>query len=240
MELVDFQTSFFCSTQNIIPSVDQTLKILNAYSGIGEQFFPGTFQVNNLDLISNKLSSMTRISLSFPDIKWSLMIPPERVDCNFKPERDVEQKPTINEVIQNSLRIISPLIKAEGLNGSRMAINFKYLLPETEQAQQTLPKILRPFGQYLENPVADFNVYLNTIIPITELGEKEVVNFITAITYGKNLDQSFGNRLLISLDINTLPNNVDSRFTDESLQVFASSVLPLINTQIASIEGIVE
>jgi len=236
--LLEFQASVFCSAGHIKPSIERTQQILGLYSDVKEQVLPSIFPLNTLDMPSRKFVSIDRIMIVFPESSWNIIALPDRIDCNYKSVSEDGVSWSFAEYSKSAIQKLSKFITSENILGNRLALNFKYLLPQmsSEHLKKVIQKFVIPFGEYKTNDCNELHVHLNTALEKVVNTRNELVNFVTELVLVKliNTDNDF--RLLVNMDVNTAPDNTEYRFTPSHFGEFADCVTNSIQENLQAIE----
>jgi len=240
--LLEFQASVFCSANHIKPSIERTQQILGLYSDGKEQVLPSICPVNSLDMPSRKFISLDRIMIVFPESNWKIIALPDRIDCNFKSASEDGEFWSYSEYTSSALQRLSRFITNENILGNRLALNFKYLLPQMdkEQLRVATRKFVIPFGEYKTNDCNELHVHLNTVVKKLVNKRYELVNLVTEIILVRNLNTDNDFRLLVNMDVNTAPDNTEYRFTASQFSEFADSVKDVIQENLQAIEDLIK
>lgn len=236
--LLEFQASVFCSANHIKPSIERTQQILGLYSDAAEQVLPSIFPVNTLDTASRRFISLDRIMIVFPESGWNIIALPDRIDCNYKSASEDGVSWNYTDFSSLALQKLSRFISSENILGNRLALNFKYLLPRTsaEQIRKLIRRFVIPFGEYKTNDYNEFQIHLNTVLEKVVSRRNETVNLVTDIFLVRNLNMDNDLRLLVNMDVNTIPDNTEYRFSPDQFSEFADCVKDLIQENLQAIE----
>lgn len=236
--LMEFQASFFCSANHIKPSIERTQQILGLYSNTKEQVLPSVFPVNTLDMASRRFISLDRIMIVFPESGWNIIALPDRIDCNYKSASEDGVLWNYTDFSSLALQKLSKFISSENILGNRLALNFKYLLPQmsSEQLKKLIRRFVIPFGEYKTNDYNELQIHLNSVLEKVVNKRNETINFVTDIFLVRNLNMDNDLRLLVNMDVNTTPDNTEYRFIPEQFSEFADCVKDMIQENVRAIE----
>lgn len=241
-KVLNYQMSLFGTFTNVQPNIDLTMKIFESLKDEG--FIPGTAQVNTLNPIENKMISETRLQMLSTDKAWSVVFLAERIDINYSFVGGDNGINSLDEVSEKTTRICEKAFAPiAATTGTRLAVNGQFLLKKMNENKKktfisrfiTAPKV------YEGKPLTEWNVRYNSLTSIdTGENSSENSNYIINIGDIIGIDSQTGVtelRTAVGIDINTSPNNLESRYTVKELLYFSEGALAKMKATLTEIEG---
>jgi len=223
-----YKISVFGDFLDIEPTPENMVDMIEKFKDYG--MIPSVFQEMSLevDYINNtqKNEQLQRLSLVSKDNKERLLISSNRIDFEIMPSDDKawsdEKLSEHNKKISDSFRILLEYFKK---TSNRLALNSNTIITNIEEKQfkDIFDSFSKPIGIYNDKSLKKWSTYFVAMKEIV-IGGKENLNIITEINEAKeikNIGQNiYSKGFLVNIDINTAPENTDSRFQSGSIGTF--------------------
>lgn len=221
---LNYQFSIFGEFSDITPENSGiTIKLMKKFDG--EKFIPNIFQELSMNTMPPKIDN--RISLINTD-GWTISIGNERIDVSVDYNDDGAYKDMqLDEIELKAVKMLESIMEIFGKTCKRIALNTTELLDDVK-SQKIIEKYLsrgRLLNYYDSNIPYEWNERYVANVECTDINEK--INVITNITksQGKLSNNNTGKTIdfdgiMIQFDINTLPNNVNYRFSHSDIKHF--------------------
>jgi len=208
-QAVAFMSSIEASQSNI-----SQLMGLFADKGL----IPTTFQ--EMTVMALPTQPQLRFALQSPNNEWNIRFGIDRIDI-FKNATDEKGKNigTIEQFCADVSDIFAKISSKYPQKANRLALSGNILLEEmtTEKLNGVYEKLFNSIKLYSENKPVEWNLRINSRVQRQINSISEQMNFISEINRVSgllNIDQKLVpiDRIAVNLDINTIPNNIESRF----------------------------
>lgn len=242
-KVLNFQISLFGSFTNVQPNLELTMQINNSLREEG--FVPGTVQVNTFDPIEQKMMSETRLKMVSTDKVWSVVFFAERIDVNYSYQGGENGIVSLDEVSEKAKRICKKAFAPiAATTGTRLAVNGQFLLGNMDDAvkKEFVSRFLIQPKVYNDGPLSEWSVRFNSLTGIhTSETSLESCNFIINLGDIIGIDTKTGTASLrtgLGIDINTLPQNIENKYTINELLYFSCGAIENMKKALAEIEGV--
>lgn len=236
------QSSIFIAAEDITPTPETISVLLNLFRDKG--FLPSTYQEIG---VGTGLGPQIRLRLNSPNNEWLVDFDMQRIDIQKLPTTSKGRNiGNVEAFVNDAQNFFSRILSHFGKKGHRLSLVTSGLLPEMsgQQIDTVYTKIFsnsisfydtnRPFewkSRFLSKVTTDMN------------GTEEEFNVITNIgrIRGQSVDPAAPaklDRIEISFDINTSPDNKDTRFGAESLNNFFNKALSLRQIILDDLRGV--
>lgn len=240
-KVLNFQASLFGSFVDIKPEANTILKLLECLKD--EDFIPGSFEVNKIDVQTGKLTTESRLQLVSTDKSKSIIFLEERIDFNY----NYNGNTSIFKSIEKLCDLVKPFItktlpQFTNILGNRLALNCRILMDEMtdEEFDVFAKRFTIPLKLYSNGSLDEWSVRYNhhELMPVSSDEAKEKCNCI--ICMEKNvINSNFQpNRVIALLDVNTLPEKKEMRFNHDNLLPFMDAAKDFIENALKEIEGV--
>jgi hypothetical protein len=219
------QSSIFLAAEDITPTPETISALLKLFNDKG--FLPSTYQ----EIGGASIGPQIRLRLNSPNNEWLIDFDTQRIDIQKRPISlkgqnigDVET--FVHDVEDFFSRILSYFKK----KGHRLSLATSGLLPEMspDQLETIYTRLFNnSIAFYDHNRPFDWKFRLVSKVA-TDMNEiEEEINVITNINRikGQTVDAVKFDRIEIAFDINTTPENKDTRFEVQSLNKFYNRAL---------------
>lgn len=244
-KIIDFQLSMFGEFTNISSDTSLIIKLLSALKD--KNFLPGTLNSASIDVQTGKLTVNNKLQLYSPNKIWTISFLDNRIDFDYSYHEMEPHTWSIDSLIKYGGSLIDNVFSVLDISmkGNRLAVNSKIIFNDmTDEKLDKIGKKLVPSPtKDYKKKYTDWRLSLNSQeeISLSE-GDKETYNRILEIlkySYVKNSIQtqpmSPKRTILLSFDLNTLPQKTESRFTKGSLKEFSNKVRGFIENTVNSI-----
>jgi hypothetical protein len=234
-----FQVSLFGEFADIRPNNGIFLQLLSNLQE--EAFIPSTVNQAVLDAGTGKVKMDSRMRMVSQDEEWSINFLGERIDFNYnnnsEETRSFKKVDDLYGYIKNLMDKVYPIFT--DVIGNRIAFNGKAIMNEMtdEQIRDFMSAFSTPLSIYNDKDLTEWSVKFNEQKKL-EWGDKsEICNCITEISRFVGEGGSKTNRVLLSVDVNTVRSNTINRFTYEDILGFSEEARNLSDLIISEIEG---
>lgn len=238
-KVLNMQTSFFGSFIDIKLETEIVIKLLTALKDDG--FVPGSADITSVDLKTGKMFIDSRLQLVSPDKTWTIVFLPERIDFNYNYQQGTEVFKNIDKLLLIAQGLIKKIFSVfSGTTGNRLALNCRFALENMTEAdlKQFCNRFTKPLLAYNQESFVEWSVRFNSRgkCKISESKEEEC-NRITEMTQ-MDVSQNMGNHgVIMSIDVNTLQQNMSQRFQYSDLICFDDDAAKFIAEITKEVEG---
>ena len=220
-QMVVLQMSMFGAFESI--GADPTLvsELIPLYEN---KFIPSIIQLAEINPLNNAVKNINRLSMISVDNKITIVFLPNRIDCNYSCEETNEDPKEIESILQNMCQLLKCTAEHLNIIGNRIAINGRFV---TDEASLKYSDYITERKFYKGTALNEWSVNSNTITNANILDANEAVNNILNIALGKNNQGKLA--LIVTFDINTIPDNSIMRFRADSFSAFLAQVIPNLN-----------
>ena len=240
-KILNFQASLFGNFVDIKPDAKTILKLLTKLQD--EDFIPGSFEVNKVDIQTGKLTTESRLQIISTDKSKSIVFLEERIDFNY----NYNENASVYKSIEKLCDLVKPFItkvfsEFSDMRGNRLALNCRILMDEMtdEEFDVFYKRFTIPLKIYSNEALEEWSIRYNHYESMPVLGDdiKEKCNRI--ISMERNVVNSVisPKRVIAILDVNTLPENKELRFNHNNLLPFMDAAKNFIEEAIKEIEGV--
>ncbi len=237
-KILNFQVSLFGGFIDIKPRTEIILELLTNLKD--DAFIPGTVDLAVLDAVTRKISTDSRIQMMSQDKVWSIVFLEDRIDFNYNYQEKTISLKKVDEFYQNVKGLVEKVFRVfPDTKGNRIAFNGKVLLNEMtdEQILSFMNKFSSPLSIYNETRIEEWAVRFNTLKDIEWKEKIETCNCITEISKIIRMGDVEENRIIISIDVNTIQQKLDYRFQYNDILDFAEKAEIIVNNIINEIES---
>lgn len=224
-----YQLSFFLDAQDITPSPKTVLALVDQLKE--HNFISSTFN----EIIPPVLHPQPRLRLITLDEEWNIPIGSKKVDVKKSPlDMKGDNLGELEDFCSKAKLFYSKIIEKYDKKAHRLALITSYMLEQMpeEKLVGIGNALLEQPPFYDANPPFEWDWRLASRANIEIVGQSEPANIIAALKRAKGdfqvKDQSVQfDRILFTLDINTAPENTESRFGFQQIDEFVSSARKL-------------
>ena len=239
-KVLNFQTSLFGSFIDIRPKSDLVFSLLTNLKD--EQFIPGTVDLATIDIKTGKLTTESRMQFISQNKTWSIVFLQERIDFNYNFQENTEEIRNVEVLSKYANNLINKVFSVFcETTGNRLAVNCKILMEEfsEEEFKTFANRFTIPLNINMDKILAEWSVRYNHYNQINvEVDKTEQSNCIIEMSKVMDVINSDKKRVLISLDVNTLQENQESRFKYGNLLKFSEGALVFMKKALNEVEGV--
>lgn len=239
-KVLNFQTSLFGSFIDIRPKSDLVFSLLSNLKD--DQFIPGTVDLATIDVKTGKLTTESRMQFISQNKTWSIVFLQERIDFNYNFQENTEEIRSIEDLSNYANSLIEKVFSVFcETTGNRLAVNCKILMEEFSEEEFNIfvNRFTIPLSINRDKTLAEWSVRYNHYNQINvEEDKTEQSNCIIEMSQVMNVVNSDKKRVLISLDVNTLQENQESRFKYGDLLKFSEGARSFMKKALQEVEGV--
>jgi len=235
----NYKVSAFGDFNSIVPTTENMMALLEKFKIY--EFVPSIF--NEIVVDNNNLppQNVQRIALISPSGNEQIIIGTNRIDyiINSSESTEIEYDDItqINDKVLNCFRII---LEKFNRRASRLAINAESLITEMDNITEFLDKYSNPISLYSSSDLREWNTRLMTRKSIDINDESEELNVITILTrVNRKIENEneikIEDGIVIHVDINTLYENGNQRFSVNEIEGFLTFAISLLQQIIKEI-----
>lgn len=236
--ILNLQVSLFGSFIDIKPETNIILNLMTALKE--ESFIPGTVDLAVLDPTTQKITTDSRIQMISKDRTYSIVFLEERIDFNYNFQPDTKAIKKVTDIYRYIGNLIVKVFSVfPKITGNRIAFNGKILLNKmtNEEMYDFMHKFSSPLSIYKDKKLEQWIVKFNSREQITWNNHQEECNYITELSKVYNTQNVEDDRILVSIDLNTIPENISYRFQYEDILQFSESAKQIFENIMTEIEG---
>lgn len=240
----NLQMSLFGSFINIKPKTDIIIKLLLALQE--DEFIPGSADVASVDFTTGKMMVDSRMQLISQNRTWTIVFLPERIDFNYNYQVGTEVYRNIEPLLAYAQELVRKVFSAfSSTTGNRLALSCKMALEDMTAGdlKQFCMRFSNPLRVYNGDKFADWCVRFNEREDIAVAEDlKESCNRIMEMVQVEKQDidnqgTDANHNIILSIDINTVANNQEYRFTYDNLLYFSNEAKHFIVEIVKEISG---
>lgn len=209
-----YQAGIFVNAEDILPTPDIITSLLQIFHD--KNLVPNTFQ--ELGLASPQLQ--VRLRLSTPNNEWAITFATNRIDITKNPtDLKGSNLGTPDDFCSDAIVLFTKIINQFPKKANRLVFTTNSILEEMtdDKLSSAYIKLFDSPKFYKDNPPYEWNWRSVSKIPFQISDLKDSLNAITIINRVQgDMTHPSGitvfDRLQLSLDINTSPQNKESRF----------------------------
>lgn len=206
------QMSIFGSFENIGNDPAIVSDLIPLYKN---KFIPSVIQMAEIDPVNDSVKTINRLSMVSVDSKITIAFLPNRIDCNYSFKEESTNPLEIEAKLHDMCELLERGITYFSSIGNRIAINGRFVTDEISLACSDYI-VTRTFYEGID--MDEWTTNCNAVKKLNILGVEEATNNILNIGLGENNQGKIG--LIVSFDINTIPENSLMRFKAEALSAF--------------------
>lgn len=234
-----FQLAIFGDFSDITATPDVSIRALDSLREFS--LLPNTFS----EITPPNPVPVTRLRFSSVQNEWSVNIGVSRIFIEQSLFDTQTSQMEIESFSQQSVGMLEKLLSEFNKTGTRISFVANGLLREMspEELQNAYIRLVRPIEFYANTPPFEWSVRSASRVDYLVLDTTETVNLITTVgrVHGtmRRANVMVGlDRLSLNFDINTIPENRNSRMSIESVRSFLSQAIHSQNTLIAQVEDL--
>jgi hypothetical protein len=206
-----------CQASVFAQSIDATPQNISAMMNLFLD--KGVVPVTQQEFACPGAPPQLRFSLTSPNNEWMIHFGTGRIDISQN--RTDAKGDNIGKIEQFSAKVSDIFVRIMDeyqLKANRLAVSGNLVLKEMPPhiLDEIYPKLFNPTRTYSENKPVEWNFRAVSRVEKKINGNNEILNYITAadrVTVQMNVNQFAPlDRIVVHLDINTVPNNANNRF----------------------------
>jgi hypothetical protein len=231
-----YRISIFGDYKNIESTSDNIITLMNLFKT--DNFITSTFKEPQIGYDSNRILLLTN------NKEWQIFLGSSRIDVmQIGYDEDSAENQNLDDFLKKSVDYCIRIMECFNLKANRLAFNTSgfclNLAPEKIRAMSDL--IFKPNKIYSTNNPFQWSVNLTSLGKLDFKGVTEDINLITSIGRLQGEMIIGGNSrkidtIKIQFDINTIPENIDYRFTKLSILDFCNISVYNIKALLKNIE----
>lgn len=238
-KVLTFQLSLFGNFVNIKPIQEITMNLVEKLKD--EYMVPGTANVALVDPQNKNIVTEARLQMVSQSNDWKIVFFKERIDLLYEYMENNEEYCNLNDIFSRGIQILTKAFSVfpETL-GNRIAINTNIILPkmDVEKEKCFIRKYTMPVSAYNNDKLEEWNLHYNVKKELfISKKTKEICNNIISLSQILyNNSKEVESRIVIGLDMNTLPENQEFRFMYTDLISFSEPVKNEMSKILSEIE----
>lgn len=235
---VNYQLSIF--GKYTIPPTPETISVLmtEINENTKKTFLPNIISGQQVDTSSNQIVTIMNLSFITQDQQYSIIISNERIDVNYNQinESDIN----IEDFYKFATKALDTIIYYAKTASNRLAINIQqaHEIKSISQLNTIGKKIVKCVAYYNDKNFTEWSTQINSQINTQINNSQETLNIITEIASRK--DETNQKPIILShIDINTIPQNQNMRFNQDSLASFVKNAVSIAINLTSDIEGLI-
>lgn len=234
---LNYQLSVF-GKYTIVPVPETITDLMNKINLETDHIFvPTTFSSQQIEIPTNKITTIYNLGFISQDQQYSITILNERIDINYNKTQNVIK---MGDFYNLAIKALAVIINYSGVMSNRLAMNIQQVCElDNMNALNLLGKSLVKTAEYYNvRDFSEWSIRTNGLVDITINDSKETSNVITDISSGNDVT---GQKpaVLFHVDINTLSQNQNMRFDELALEPFVKSASEIAKTIISDVERLI-
>ncbi|MCK8143376.1 hypothetical protein MW871_15905 [Flavobacterium sp. I-SCBP12n] len=224
---IKYQLVAFGNYDEVTPSAENMKFFLENFSDKG--LIPSQMQQINLNVSNNNLKneSVSRLVLTTQDKSWNVRFNDERIDINLSNVKySSDDFISVDDFIKEAFIILDKVNSKFSKNHKRIGFTIQTVISNVVSVD-LFKKFNSPLDYFShENPTQWSNKFaFRKIMDIN--GKQEIVNITSDFSWlkgriGVNKDAQAFEGLVVNVDINSLNENLDSRFNIDDIKEFTN------------------
>lgn len=236
---INYQLSMF-GKYTIIPSPETITALMNKINqNIGMVFLPNIINSQQIEIPSNRISTIANLGFITQDQQYSITILNDRIDVSYNKIDDTLIR--MEDFYDFAIKALSAIIEYSGIVSYRLAMNIQQVcemksFPDLKARGKVL---LRSASYYDDKEFTEWSLRTNSQVNVEIKKSQEVLNVITDISSGQDIT---GQKavVLFHVDINTLSQNQNMRFGRDALEPFVRGAISIATDLIADVERLIK
>lgn len=239
---IKYQLSYFTNNADFTLKSEGVADLLKMFAEY--EFLPSTFQEIGVGVSM----ATTRLRLSRPNGDLSFDIGAQRLDVEKQAtDEGGSNMGTALSFCDGAIGILSTFLKSYPRRSLRLAYVIKVFLPESPSdfRERTFNSLFRPLPYYEKNPPFEWLNRTAADGTWKNGNEIEPLNVITTATrargsIGPLAHQRAFDRVIVDYDVNTKPENADTRFSIDAVQPFCVHAESIVSELERAFENILK
>lgn len=238
MAILNYQLSVF-GNYSVLPTPETVTVLMNAINqATGELFLPNLISGQQVELPTNRITTISNLGYITQNQKFNIAILNERIDVTYN--RIDSDDMSLTDFYEFAANALGAIMQNQNLRARRLAINIQAITNNmSEEDVSDLGKQLIKCAAYYEDkPFVEWSTRVNSESSIQLGGAEEKLNTIVEISTVKSMPLQLP-ALIYHLDINSMPQKTDLRFSSTSLIEFVNAVKPIVGNVLSDVERLI-
>lgn len=234
-KVLNLQMSLFGSFRNVRLETEIVINLLTVLKTEG--FVPGSADIASVDLKTGKMMVDSRMQMISPDKTWVIAFLPDRIDFNYNYQEGTTAHKYIDDLLEYGKMLVEKVFSVfSSTTGNRLALNCRLAFENMTEndLKQFCKRFTKPLSAYKDDSYAEWSVRFNAHgnFKISDTGVEEC-NRITEMMQIENQNNlpvgtNVSHSIILSMDINTLPSNMEQRFKYDNLICFVNDAAEFV------------
>ena len=235
---LNYQLSVF-GNYTISPTPDTISTLMGKINDTTQKtFLPNIINSQQIELPSNKITTLSNLGFVSQDQKFSIAILNERIDINYSriDDSDID----IRSFYEFAVKALVVIIEHSGIVSNRLAINIHQVneVESFEKLKVLGKSLIKTPTYYNDKNYEEWSLRTNSNFGVTITDNQEILNIITELSSTQNTSSQKAG-VLCHVDINTLQYNQNLRFGVTELNPFVESALNIASNILNDIERLI-
>lgn len=235
---LNYQLSMF-GKYSIIPSPETITALMNKINQETQKvFLPNIINSQQIEIPANRITTIANLGFITQDQQYSITILNERIDINYNKVDD--SLISMKDFYDFAIKALYVIIGYSGVVSNRLAMNIQRVC-EMESFADLRARgkaLLKSATYYDDKELAEWSMRTNSQVDVQIKESQEKLNVITDISSGQDVTGQKA-AVLFHVDINTLPQNQNMRFGEDSLEPFVREAASIATNLITDIERLI-
>jgi hypothetical protein len=235
---INYQLSIF-GKYAIAPSPETITELMPKINRETQMtFLPNLINSQQVEIPSSRINIISNLGFITQDQQYSIAILNDRVDVNYNKVN--ETSICVEDFYKFATKALSTIIEYSGVASNRLAINIRQVceMKSFSDLNARGKDLLTCATYYTGKDFAEWAMRTNSQTDIQINESTERLNVITDISSGQDVT-GLKAAALFHIDINTLPQNQNMRFSKEALEPFVQSALSIAISLISDVERLI-
>lgn len=234
---INYQLSIF-GKFSIIPTPDTVASLMTKINQTTQKtMLPNMITSQQIEIPSNRISAISNLGFITQDQMYSIAILNDRIDVTYNrvDEKGVSQE----DFYAFAVNVLSVIIDNSNIVANRLAANIQFIcaMSDFNVMYAKGKELLKNAAYYDNKDYSEWSLRTNALDSINIIGSDEGINVITDISSAQ--DPTGKALIAFHIDINTFPQNTNSRFGKDALEPFVSSIIPIASNIAADMERLI-
>ncbi len=235
---INYQLSLF-GKYSISPTPNTISTLMNSINAVtGKTFLPSIVNSQQIEIPSNKISTISNLGFFTQDQQYSIALLNERLDVNYNKINDSNEDMSL--FFDLAIKVLSVVLDYSKDYSNRLAMNIQQVcdVKDSSYVYALGKNLLKAAAFYEDKELIEWSTRVNALQEIIINNATEGLNVITDISSGRNAENGMP-VVLFHFDINTLPQNQNLRFDKSALHPFVHEASNIATKLIADVEGLI-
>lgn len=234
---LNYQLSIF-GNYSISPSPETVTELMSRINtATSEIFLPNIINSQQVEVPSNRIITISNLGFVTQNQKFSISILNERIDVNYN--KVIEDSIDIDAFYDLAEKALNAIMSYSKLDSNRLAANIQMVcdLVDFENLRSLGHQLITKAKYYDGKVLCEWSNRVNSQTEIDILDNAEGINVITEISSAQSVQGKPA--VLYHIDINTLPQNQNMRFSSNALHPFIEKIMPIAKEIIVDVERLI-